>query len=183
MLWVDIGDAEASAHGKAPSQYEKALDFLMKAKDAYEEGFSEGHPKVAWAIEGIANCHTKIGDLRKADEAWEEVIRIRMKLQQEGGGKKLFAKELSKANDAKSKVMEVRAATRSKLKQNFLKAKRSSGSGGEASVGGTGNYLGNCFLKALTSTSRQSSSLASDSELGGSERSKQLREPLLKSDA
>ena len=73
--------------------------------------------QVAWALEGIANAYQKSGDLRKAHQVWEEVIRIREKLQQEGDGKQLFSKELVKASEAVAKVEAARAAARVKFQQ------------------------------------------------------------------
>lgn len=37
MLFVDIGDAEISSNSQERSHYLKALDFLLKAKKAYEQ--------------------------------------------------------------------------------------------------------------------------------------------------
>jgi len=116
-LFVAIGDSEVNTATKGRSHYQKALEFLTQARKAYEEGFSEGHPKVAWALEGIANAYQKSGDLRKAHQVWEEVIRIREKLQQEGDGKQLFSKELVKASEAVAKVEAARAAARVKFQQ------------------------------------------------------------------
>lgn len=45
-LFVAIGDSEVNTATKGRSHYQKALEFLTQARKAYEEGFSEGHPKV-----------------------------------------------------------------------------------------------------------------------------------------
>ena len=42
-----------SAHGEQRELYSRALEMLQAAKEAYVAGFAEGHPKVAWALEGM----------------------------------------------------------------------------------------------------------------------------------
>ena len=61
--------------------FDEALQYLTDARMRYEEGFGKGHPKIAWAIEGIAKLHQKRGNLREAMGAWDEAIGIREALQ------------------------------------------------------------------------------------------------------
>ena len=87
-----------------------------------------------------------------------------MKLQQEGGGKALFSKELSKANDAKTKVMEARAETRAKLQGHFLKVKSSAST--------------STVLSRAIGAAKRRLSLSEPSE-EMSQRQRDLREPLV----
>ena len=83
----------------------KALESLKAAKDAYTKGFHDGHPKVAWALEGLANVLEKSGDLRGAQGAWSEAIAIRRNLQLKDNKKEMFTKEM-KEDEEKMKAIE-----------------------------------------------------------------------------
>ena len=90
---------------------------LVFAKAAYVKGFNESHPKVAWALEGIARVCQKSGHFREAQAAWEEAIAIRNYLQETGTGKQLFTAELQKAQAAMSEISTKREATKVKFAQ------------------------------------------------------------------
>merc|ERR1711920_981248 len=104
--------------------YEKALEHLTQAKAEYEEGFSKGHPKVAWALEAIGKAYQQMGQLRKADEAMAEAIAIRGALMEGAEGKELFAKELHKAKVVHEEISTRRSEVRLKLQD--MKHKTSS---------------------------------------------------------
>ena len=70
-LFIEMGDAFSAGNGNGKSaagrgveeqqvQYSKALEMLERAKEAYVKGFAEGHPKVAWALEGMGKVHSKM---------------------------------------------------------------------------------------------------------------------------
>ena len=46
---------------------------MEAAKEAYIRGFSEEHPKVAWAYKGLGSVHEKEGNLDAALGAYEQV--------------------------------------------------------------------------------------------------------------
>ena len=37
----------------------QALEYLLSAEEMYVRGFTENHPKVAWALEGIAKARPR----------------------------------------------------------------------------------------------------------------------------
>eukprot|EP00966_Prymnesium_polylepis_P221044 5113123-Prymnesium_polylepis.1 len=75
---------------------------LQGAKEAYVKGFAEGHPKVAWALEGMAKTHAKMHNMRAAEECWDEAVAIRRNLQGKDTGKQMFSKELENAMKLKA---------------------------------------------------------------------------------
>ena len=54
-------------------------------------GFHEGHPKEAWALEGLASVHEKCGDLGAALECYHRAAEIRRSLQAKDESKQMFA--------------------------------------------------------------------------------------------
>ena len=77
-------------------------------------------PKVAWALEGLAKVHQKLGDFRAAQQAWEAAIAIRNQLQESSTGKELFSAELEKAQQSMEALSQRRTQAR-RLLQNPLK--------------------------------------------------------------
>lgn len=94
---------------------ERALDHLQAAREAYVKGFHEGHPKVAWAIEGIAKVAEKSGDLKGAQSALAEAIAIRRNLQSKDTNKQMFSKELAQAEAKVEAVSEKRQQIKSRM--------------------------------------------------------------------
>ena len=151
-LYVEMGDAQKSkggggggggggAEGAAPL-YDQALRHMQQAKEQYIAGFSDTHPKVAWALEGMAKAHLKRGNLREAQLAFEEAIAVRRSLQEGGGGKQLFSKELEKAEAEVAAVTSRREAARgrfakstSALSVGRAVGKRVSSNGGNSGAG------------------------------------------------
>merc|ERR1719359_2679710 len=80
--------------------FDRALEYLLSAEEMYMRGFTENHPKVAWALEGIAKVHHQRGDLRQSAMFFEKAIALRKQIQDSGNGKKLFVEELQKAQMA-----------------------------------------------------------------------------------
>lgn len=105
------------------SIFDSAIDYLTRARQKYEEGFGPGHPKLAWAIEGIASMHKKRGNLREAQQAIDESIKIRKKLQDEADGKQLFTKELAKSEELAKQVEQKRAEIKGRYQNKLLKTK------------------------------------------------------------
>jgi len=95
---------------------QKALKSLQAAKEAYVRGFHGSHPKVAWALEGMADVHEKAGNLRQAQEAWAEAISIRKMLQGKDDKKQMFSKELEKALKSEESIGRKRSTARSHLR-------------------------------------------------------------------
>ena len=56
--------------------YEVARTHMEASRDAYVQGFSSSHPKVAWALEGLAKIHEKCGDLGAALETYRQVSQL-----------------------------------------------------------------------------------------------------------
>ena len=94
----------------------KALESLKAAKDAYTKGFHDGHPKVAWALEGLANVLEKSGDLRGAQGAWSEAIAIRRNLQLKDNKKEMFTKEMKEDEEKMKAIEKKRSAIKGKLR-------------------------------------------------------------------
>ena len=107
--------ATRSLESQKQKEYNKALGLLEQAKEAYILGFSEGHPKVAWSLEGLGKVHQKMGNLRMAEQSWNEAIAIRRNLQSRDTNKQMFSKEL----DAGTKTVEDIASKRTKVQQRF----------------------------------------------------------------
>ena len=144
-LYVEMGDAQKSKEGggggaaAAAPLYDQALRHMQQAKEQYIAGFSDTHPKVAWALEGMAKAHLKRGNLREAQLAFEEAIAVRRSLQDGGGGKQLFSKELETAEAEVSSITSRREAARGRFAKPFsamLAVKRvSNGDAGPSSSG------------------------------------------------
>ena len=54
----------------------QALQQFQLARESYVEGFHSAHPKVAWAVQGIASLQQQRGELQKSLSHWEEAIRL-----------------------------------------------------------------------------------------------------------
>lgn len=116
------GSARHATHHKAKVEhYEKALSKLLLAKEHYVKGFSDSHPKVAWALEGIARAYQQHGMYKQAQEAWEQAITIRHQLQESATGKQLFSNELEKAAKAKNEIHQLRLDVRSRFSRGKSK--------------------------------------------------------------
>ena len=139
-LYVEMGDSEGvlesaaaesggwetkqteTAHRRAKLKlYEQALQTLKDAKEQYIKGFSQSHPKVAWALEGIARVYQKHAMFREAQVTWEEAIQIRNQLQESSTGKQLFSSELERAMQSKAEIEEMRSQVRSRFKNTHRK--------------------------------------------------------------
>ena len=92
-----------------------ALKHLRGAKEAYVRGFSENHPKVAWALEGLAKAYQTNGEYREAQTAWEAAIAIRNQAQEASTGKQLFSAELERAHQSKASLESKRAEARGRF--------------------------------------------------------------------
>eukprot|EP00966_Prymnesium_polylepis_P028471 659039-Prymnesium_polylepis.2 len=55
--WHASMAASQAARKEKEVVFEAAKDYLEKAKGRYIEGFDADHPKVAWAVEGIASLY------------------------------------------------------------------------------------------------------------------------------
>lgn len=95
--------------------YDRALDSLKLALACYVAGFNETHPKVAWALEAMANVYKKQKAWRLADEAIDAAIAIRKAAAQPG-----FSKELAQAEASNDEIEAQRKAILSKLKLGGL---------------------------------------------------------------
>jgi len=103
-----LEEAREAARKEKEVVFEAAKDYLEKAKGRYIEGFDADHPKVAWAVEGIASLYQAARRFREADEQWTESIKIRTALQDAADGKVLFNKELEKAREARLHIKQQR---------------------------------------------------------------------------
>ena len=70
---------------------------------AYVRGFHDGHPKVAWAHEGLGRLHEKEGDVKAAIAQFERATEIRRRAMEvnASGKMELFRNELE-ASERKS---------------------------------------------------------------------------------
>lgn len=87
-LEIERGDAavaEAASDDRLPpgaarqagaTFYLAARMHMEAARDAYVHGFSSSHPKVAWALEGLAKIHEKCGDLGAALETYRQALHM-----------------------------------------------------------------------------------------------------------
>ena len=57
---------------------------MREAKASYTRGFHEGHPKVAWATEGLGKIYAKQGALGEALEAYAKAAELWHELQSRG---------------------------------------------------------------------------------------------------
>lgn len=111
-LAIERGDAAAKAKmPKLASQfYVHAVEDLRSSQAAYIRGFSAEHPKVAWALEGLAKVHLKLHALSEAQAAVEEAITIRQRIQASDPTKEMFKKELSSALELKGEILKSAAS-------------------------------------------------------------------------
>ena len=98
----------------------QALKHLTEAKEMYIKGFHSNHPKVAWALEGLAKAHQKNGNFREAEADWEGAIVIRNSAQESSSGKQMFSEELASAQQAQEEISARRAGTRKRWGQPLL---------------------------------------------------------------
>ena len=135
-LATEHAEAESDAT-KQRALYGDALKYLNRAHEAYIKGFSASHPKVAWALEGLARVHRKRGELREAEGRMSEAIEIRRALAASDTDKQMFKKELEKAEEAADEIAKRRTAVRSRLKLQVKLALVGKLSKGEAEQGGS----------------------------------------------
>ena len=118
-LYVMLGDAAAGDDRAAAKQkighYRTALEQLGRAKEEYVKGFGrEDHPKVAWALEGIAKVQTKLGNQEAAEGAVAKAVGIRRASVTTNAGTQGFMKELSAAEaQHATAVAKLKASPRS----------------------------------------------------------------------
>ena len=120
-LEIERGDAavaEAASDDKLPpgaarqagaTFYLAARMHMEAARDAYVHGFSSSHPKVAWALEGLAKIHEKCGDLGAALETYRQASELRRKLQESDQSKNLFHKELTYVEERRLELSDRKA--------------------------------------------------------------------------
>ena len=160
-LHIEMGDHAPRGSAHANEQYAKGVARLEEAKGEYIKGFHVGHPKTAWALEGIAKALEKMGELRRAHEAWEEAIAIRRNLQARDTKKQMFSKELEEDEKRNQGIEERRAKSRRRFqKLGDLNALSAAADGDGGGGGGSGQQS-----KRLLAAAR----LASQCERGGSE--------------
>lgn len=144
---------------------------LEEARGAYTKGFSPGHPKVAWALEGMAKVYQKVGDLRSAQEAMGGALAIRRSLHTHDAGKHLFSKELQQGERTKVEIeqkrLKLRLGLQAKIRKGVLAEAVQGGGGAGASKPGLLSVL-----KGLKEPS-------SEPSVGGPS---SLRQPLLAAD-
>ena len=64
---MSIERGDAAEIGGRHDHYRRALDQLTRAKEEYVKGFGRvDHPKVAWALEGLARVHRSVAPLAVA---------------------------------------------------------------------------------------------------------------------
>ena len=115
-LYVHMG--ECASDEELEIRYDtKALHQFELARTAYVKGFHSTHPKVAWAVSGIASMQKKRGLLDEALGDWEEAIRLLT-----GKG---FTAELEKATAAAEELRRELQLRRqfSQFKQPLLSGK------------------------------------------------------------
>ena len=71
-----------------------AEDHMEAAKQAYVRGFHEDHPKVAWAMEGLAKIYSTEGKIDEALAEFESAAAIRRMLQAKNPEKEMFKDEM-----------------------------------------------------------------------------------------
>ena len=120
-LEIERGDAavaEAASDDRLPpgaarqagaTFYLAARMHMEAARDAYVHGFSSSHPKVAWALEGLAKIHEKCGDLGAALETYRQASELRRKLQESDQSKNLFHKELTYVEERRLELSDRKA--------------------------------------------------------------------------
>ena len=90
----------------------------------------------------MAKAHLKRGNLREAQLAFEEAIAVRRSLQEGGGGKQLFSRELEKAEAEVAAVASRREAARGRFAKplsvlgvGLAVSKRVNSNGGSSDAG------------------------------------------------
>ena len=133
-LAIERGDAERG-DGDEPSAAAKAFygtarSHFEAALQAYVRGFHDGHPKVAWAHEGLGRSHEKEGNVKAAIAQFERATEIRRRAMEvnSSGKMELFRNELE-ASERKS------IALRSSSQLPLPKAPPSSTAPGPGPVG------------------------------------------------
>ena len=133
-LAIERGDAERG-DGDEPSAAAKAFygtarSHFEAALQAYVRGFHDGHPKVAWAHEGLGRSHEKEGNVKAAIAQFERATEIRRRAMEvnASGKMELFRNELE-ASERKS------IALRSSSQRPLPKAPPSSTAPGPGPVG------------------------------------------------
>ena len=144
---------------------------LEEARGAYTKGFSPGHPKVAWALEGMAKVYQKVGDLRSAQEAMGGALAIRRSLHTQDAGKHCFNKELQQGEKTKVEIEQKRLKLRLGLQAKIRK-----GALAEAVQGGGG---AGASKPGLLSVLKGLKEPPSEPSVGGPS---SLRQPLLAAD-
>ena len=81
---------------------------MEAAKVAYVNGFHPMHPKVAWALEGLASLHEKRGEYTEALKAMREATEIRMNQEAKDAGKEQIQRELQKIEAKKINIEKKR---------------------------------------------------------------------------
>ena len=76
-LYIQMGDQDGRTEDERVGLYRKALAEFAESGEAYARGLHEKHPKVAWALEGLARGHEKLGQLDEALGWYERVYEIR----------------------------------------------------------------------------------------------------------
>jgi len=132
-----------AAHERRIGLLDRALEMLEKSKEAYIKGFYDGHPKVAWAWEGMGNTFEKMGRLREAQAAWTQAIAIRRNLQLKDNSKQMFTKELL-ANEEKVKQV---SSKRTGIAERLRTA-------GQLSTFASGQSKGGGLMKAVLKAGR-----------------------------
>ena len=84
---------------------------MEAAKEAYVNGFHESHPKVAWAMEGLAKIYASQGKIDLALAEYESAAAIRRSLQAKIPERELFQSELNELERAVGDLKR-RSATR-----------------------------------------------------------------------
>lgn len=101
-LAIERGTAanEATDAEGARGFYSAAEAHMEEAKQAYIRGFHETHPKVAWAMEGLAKIYTSQGKLDQALAEFEAAAAIRRSLQATVPEAQMFKDELKSLEKA-----------------------------------------------------------------------------------
>ena len=76
-LYMQMSEGEGNSESERVELYRKALEEFAESGEAYARGLHEKHPKVAWALEGLARGHEKLGQLEEALGWYERVYEIR----------------------------------------------------------------------------------------------------------
>ena len=85
-LAIEVAEDAAARdqRDEANEHYGVALGHMREAKEAYTRGYHEGHPKVAWATEGLGKIYAKQGNLAEALEHYAKAAKLWHSLQSKG---------------------------------------------------------------------------------------------------